>query len=153
MNEANDKIDYILPGSGWGNGYSYGDRYDVEENEIVALKLVVVSQALAERVHGNGSEDIKGKIDSYNDLLNDRTADGLYTVYNLTLTQAAPRTGTDIDTLTVYDNYTGAKVTAAPVGNTITLNIPYYFVDENRKSHDNLFLDYTPEQGGQTAPC
>ena len=151
MNETNDEIDYILPGVGWDKGYSYGDRYDVEENEIVALKLIVVSQALAEKVHGEGSEDAKGKIDSYNDLLKDRTADGLYTEYNLTLTQAAPRTGTDIDTLTVYDNYTGAKVTAAPVGNTITLNIPYYFVDENRKSHENLFLDYTPEQGGQTA--
>ncbi|HIV46474.1 MAG TPA: S-layer homology domain-containing protein [Candidatus Acutalibacter stercorigallinarum] len=151
MNETNDEIKYILPGVGWNKSYSYGDRYNHNDGDIVALKLIVISQALAEKVQGVGSEEAKGKIDSYNDLLKDRTADGLYTEYKLTLTQAAPRTGTDIDTLTVYDNYTGAKVTAAPVGNTITLNIPYYFVDENRKSYKNLFLDYTPEQGGQTA--
>ena len=150
LNETTKKTTTSLPSVGWYDSYKYGDEYDVDD-KVYALKLIVVSEALAEKVQGVGSEEEKGKIDSYNDLLEDRTADGLYTEYKLTLTQAAPRTGTDIDTLTVYDNYTGAKVTAAPVGNTITLNIPYYFVDENRKSYKHLFLDYTPEQGGQTA--
>ena len=148
--DPEDEIKYVLPGVGWGNGYHYGDRYNFDDGEIVALKLIVVSEALADKVSEKEQWSPTSNINLYRDL-NTEANKPFYTEYELTLTQAAPRTGTDIDTLTVYDNYTGAKVTAAPVGNTITLNIPYYFVDENRKSHDNLFLDYTPEQGGQTA--
>ena len=93
----------------------------------------MVSEALAEKVQATSGSYVDGKIWNYNQL-NTAENQPFFTEYELTVTQAAPRTGTDIDTLTVYDNYTGAKVTAAPVGNTITLNIPYYFVDENRKS-------------------
>ena len=149
LNETTKKTTTSLPSVGWYGSYKYGDEYDVDD-KVYALKLIVVSEALADKVSEKEQWSQTSNINLYRDL-NTEAYKPFYTEYNLTLTQAAPRTGTDIDTLTVYDNYTGAKVTAAPVGNTITLNIPYYFVDENRKSHENLFLDYTPEQGGQTA--
>ena len=40
-------------------------------------------------------------------------------------------------------------MTATPNGDKFTITVPYYFTDENRNSHNDLYLDFTPEQGGQ----
>ena len=114
MNAAKTSTTISLPAEGWYGIYDYVDEYGVDD-DVYALKLIVVSEALAEKVQATSGSYVDGKIWNYNQL-NTAENQPFFTEYELTVTQAAPRTGTDIDTLTVYDNYTGAKVTAAPVG-------------------------------------
>ena len=120
-----------------GTYWAYGQRYN--EGAATPLKLIVVSEALAEKFN-TGS--------SYSALATEPNKP-FYTEYELTLTQKAPRTGNELESVSIYDNYTGTKITAEPVGDKFILNIPAYFVDENRKSVNSLYLDFTPEQGGQ----
>ncbi len=126
--------------------WNYG--MDLSKGDVKAdgpLKIVIVSQALAEEV-GEGK--------TYKTLADLKDADNktkpFYTVYELTLVKRAPRTNSTLESLSVYDNYTGTTIDAVKDGNTFTLNLPAYFVDETRKSEDALYLNFTPETGGQT---
>ena len=125
--------------------WNYG--MDLSKGDVKAdgpLKIVIVSQALAEEV-GEGK--------TYKTLADLKDADNktkpFYTVYELTLVKREPRTNSTLESLSVYDNYTGTTIDAVKDGNTFTLNLPAYFVDETRKSEDALFLNFTPETGGQ----
>ena len=142
LNEEFDgTVTNYLPAIALGSNtrYQYGDEYGVND-EVDPLKIVVVSEALKDKVHDG---------DAYNTLTSDATREPFYTEYELTLTQKAPRTGNELESVSIYDNYTGTKITAEPVGDKFILNIPAYFVDENRNSVNSLYLDFTPEQGGQ----
>ena len=147
LNETEDTVTAWLPGveTDSGKKYNYGTTWDTTNKKHDpadgTLTLVVVSEAMAEKVTAGTTK--------LADITSNNNYDSLYTEYNLTLTQKAPRTGNRLETLSVYDNYTGTKITATPVGNTFTLTLPAYFVDENRKSVNSLYLDFTPEQGGQ----
>ena len=146
LNETEDTVTAWLPGveTDSGKKYNYGTTWDTTNKKhdpaAGTLTLVVVSEAMAEKVTAGTT---------LADITSNNKYDSLYTEYNLTLTQKAPRTGNRLETLSVYDNYTGTKITATPVGDTFTLTLPAYFVDENRKSVNSLYLDFTPEQGGQ----
>ena len=125
--------------------WNYG--MDLSKGDVKAdgpLKIVIVSQALAEEV-GEGKT-----YKTLADLKNvDNKTKSFYTVYELTLVKRAPRTNSTLESLSVYDNYTGTTIDAVKDGNTFTLNLPAYFVDETRKSEDSLYLNFTPETGGQ----
>ena len=152
LNEVENTVGDTLPTVNWkdpDNNKTYWE-YGRDESEPSAkkpLKIVVVSQALAEKVSTTDP-------DAYNSLQElkdyDNETKPFYTVYELTLVKRAPRTNSTLESLSVYDNYTGTTIDAVKDGNTFTLNLPAYFVDETRKSEDALFLNFTPETGGQT---
>ena len=154
LNEETPTISNRLAGvEAYSGQYLYGNTWNLRnknhDKATDTLTLVVVSEALAEKVHGNQSEDTKGSIDTYTKLNTTANA-GMFQKYELTLTQAEPRTGANLTSLSVYDNYTGTMIDGVLVGNTYTITLPAYFVDSNRKSVDELYLDFKPEQGGQT---
>ena len=141
LNENNDEVTYYLPAVGVYNSYYYGNTYDSKTDDHPdALKLIVVSEALADKVYDTTTYA----------QLTKAANEPFYTEYDLTLTQKAPRTGNNLTSLSVYDNYTDTMIDAKLVGNTFTITLPYYFTDANRHSLDNLYLDFAPEQGGQT---
>ena len=154
LNEETPTISNRLAGvEAYSGQYLYGNTWNLgnknHDKATDTLTLVVVSEALAEKVHGNQSKDTKGSIDTYTKLNTTANA-GMFQKYELTLTQAEPRTGANLTSLSVYDNYTGTMIDGVLVGNTYTITLPAYFVDSNRKSVDELYLDFKPEQGGQT---
>ena len=132
----------ILPAEGWAgsNNFQYVDEYG-KDDAVTPLRIVVVSQAAAEQIDAG---------DTLTSIENNSKLDGLYTVYDLTLTQNAPRTGSNLTSLSVYDAYTDTTIDASIVGNEISIELPYYFTDGDRKSHNNLYLDYTTNEGGAT---
>lgn len=132
----------ILPAEGWAgsNNFQYVDEYG-KDDAVTPLQIVVVSQAAAEQIDAG---------DTLTSIENNSKLDGLYTVYDLTLTQNAPRTGSNLTSLSVYDAYTDTTIDASIVGNEISIELPYYFTDGDRKSHNNLYLDYTTNEGGAT---
>lgn len=134
----------ILPAEGWtgSNYFQYVDEYG-KDDAVTPLKVVVVSQALAEKVGTGTSITTLSALEV-------EANEGLYTVYDLTLTQNAPRTGSNLTSLSVYDAYTDTTIDASIVGNEISIELPYYFTDGDRKSHNNLYLDYTTNEGGAT---
>ena len=149
VNAIDHKVVTTLPTVGYEYKgtkiWNYG--MDLSKGDVKAdgpLKIVIVSQALAEEV-GEGK--------TYKTLADLKNADNktksFYTVYELTLVKRAPRTNSTLESLSVYDNYTGTTIDAVKDGNTFTLNLPAYFVDETRKSEDALYLNFTPETGGQ----
>ena len=147
LNEKTDKdatIDY-LPAAELNDraGYKYAKLWDGSKHidAPTSLEVIVASEALVDKLIGT---------ETLTNIQNNDDYDGTYTVYNLTLTQKAPRTGNNLESLSIYDNRTGKKVTATPNGDKFTITVPYYFTDENRNSHNDLYLDFTPEQGGQT---
>ena len=148
LNETEDTVTAWLPGveTDSSKKYNYGTTWDKTNKKHDpadgTLTLVVVSEAMA--------ESVTAKTTTLNSITSNAKYDSLYTKYEMTLTQAAPRTGNQLETLSVYDNYTGTKITATTVDNTFTLTLPAYFIDKNRKSVNSLYLDFTPEQGGQT---
>ena len=150
LNEIDKTVGETLPTVNWKDSSKTYWEYGRDASEPSAkspLKIVVVSQALAEKV-GTTKTD---KYDSLADLKNDdKATKPFYTVYELTLVKRAPRTNSTLESLSVYDNYTGTTIDAVKDGNTFTLNLPAYFVDETRKSEDSLYLNFTPETGGQT---
>ena len=132
----------ILPAEGWAGSknFQYVDEYG-KDDAVTPLQIVVVSQAAAEQIDAG---------DTLTSIENNSKLDGLYTVYDLTLTQNAPRTGSNLTSLSVYDAYTDTTIDASIVGNEISIELPYYFTDGDRKSHNNLYLDYTTNEGGAT---
>ena len=132
----------ILPAEGWAgsNNFQYVDEYG-KDDAVTPLQIVVVSQAAAEQIDAGVT---------LTSIENNSKLDGLYTVYDLTLTQNAPRTGSNLTSLSVYDAYTDTTIDASIVGNEISIELPYYFTDGDRKSHNNLYLDYTTNEGGAT---
>ena len=152
LNEVENTVGDTLPTVNWkdpDNNKTYWE-YGRDESEPSAkkpLKIVVVSQALAEKVSTTDP-------DAYNSLQELKDKDNetkpFYTVYELTLVKRDPRTNSTLESLSVYDNYTGTTIDAVKDGDTFTLNLPAYFVDAKRKSEDSLFLNFTPETGGQT---
>ena len=149
LNEENPTIKSYL--ASVNAAYQYGTTWNLNTKQHdkapETLTLVVVSEALAEKVHGQ--KETGGSIDTYTKLNTTANA-GMFQKYELTLTQAEPGIGNKLTSLSVYDNYTGAKVDGVLVGNTFTITLPYYFTDSSRWSLDNLYLDYAPYQGGQT---
>ena len=140
LNETSGKIANALPSVGWYGSYAYGNEFQ-STDPVTPLQIVVVSQAAAEQIDAG---------DSLTSIENNSKLDGLYTVYDLTLTQNAPRTGSNLTSLSVYDAYTDTTIDASIVGNEISIELPYYFTDGDRKSHNNLYLDYTTNEGGAT---
>ena len=134
----------ILPAEGWAGSknFRYVDEYG-KDDAVTPLKVVVVSQALAEKVGTGTSITTLSALEV-------EANEGLYTVYDLTLTQNAPRTGSNLTSLSVYDAYTDTTIDASIVGNEISIELPYYFTDDYRKSHDQLYLNYTTNEGGAT---
>ena len=106
------------------------------------LTLVVVSEAWAENI-------TTGESRNYTKLVANKDAKGLYTPYELTLTRRDPRIDNTLDSLSVYDAYTGTEIMAEKNGEIFTLTLPAYMVDTNRKSVEKLYLNYGPNDGGQ----
>ena len=140
LNETSGKIANALPSVGWYGSYAYGNEFQ-STDPVTPLQIVVVSQAAAEQID---------ETDTLTSIENNSKLDGLYTVYDLTLTQNAPRTGSNLTSLSVYDAYTDTTIDASIVGNEISIELPYYFTDDYRKSHDQLYLNYTTNEGGAT---
>ena len=137
LNEDTATISRRLVTSNFGN-YDYADSYSNTADGKKPLDIYVLSEALTEKTYTVSSLDA------------DTTAHGLYSIYQLTLTQAKPRQTTEITSFAVYDHYTGNTSATATIGNgVITLTVPYYFTDSDRPSEDNLFLDFGV-QGGET---
>ena len=137
LNEDTATIRKLLVQS-TGYNYDYADSYGVSTDGKKPLDIYVLSEALTEKTYTVSSLDA------------DTTAHGLYSIYQLTLTQAKPRQTTEITSFAVYDHYTGNTSATATIGNgVITLTVPYYFTDSDRPSEDNLFLDFGV-QGGET---
>ena len=99
-----------------------------------ALKIIVVSEAGAEQIQ-NGSDYVTAE---------KLIKDGLATEYELTLTQMKPRDDTNLDKVSIYDAYTGDRVYGEIKGDEITFELPYYFIDGNRKDHNQLYFDTSP---------
>ena len=137
LNEDTATITKLLVQSN-GTNYDYADSYSNTADGKKPLDIYVLSEALTEKTYTVETLD------------KDSTAHGLYSIYQLTLTQAAPRKTTEITSFAVYDHYTGNTSATATIGNgVITLTVPYYFTDSDRPSEDNLFLDFGV-QGGET---
>ncbi|HIV46476.1 MAG TPA: S-layer homology domain-containing protein [Candidatus Acutalibacter stercorigallinarum] len=137
LNEDTATITKLLVQSN-GTNYDYADSYSNTADGKKPLDIYVLSEALTEKTYTVSSLDA------------DTTAHGLYSIYQLTLTQAKPRQTTEITSFAVYDHYTGNTSATATIGNgVITLTVPYYFTDSDRPSEDNLFLDFGV-QGGET---
>ena len=120
-------------------------KYGKTEDEATAeapLTLVVVSEAWAENI-------TTGVNRNYTNLVANKNAKGLYTPYELTLTCRDPRIDNTLDSLSVYDAYTGTEIMAEKNGEIFTLTLPAYMVDTNRKSVEKLYLNYGPNDGGQ----
>ena len=141
INENNKPVTDQLPDND-GTTYNYGKSYDgTTTTGAKPLQIVVTSEALTDVV-GTTVTTLSGlQAASYN---------GLYTVYELTLTQKAPRNGNTITEFSVLDAYTGNVAKAQIKGDEINLELPYYFTDANRKSVNNLYLDFTINEGGAT---
>ncbi len=139
LNETNDTVTTWLPAVGYSSAYYYGKEYPNSSFKS-ALQIVVVSEALADTIkQGTALSDLETNANK-----------GLYTMYNLTLTQKAPRNGNSITEFSVLDAYTGNVAKAQIKGDEINLELPYYFVDTNRKSNQELYLDFTINEGGAT---
>ena len=136
LNKDTATITKLLVTSNFGN-YDYADSYSNPADGKKPLDIYVLSEALTEKTYTVSSLDA------------DTTAHGLYSIYELTLTQAAPRTTTEITSFGVYDHDTGYTAQASIANGVITLTVPYYFTDTNRPSEDNLYLDFGV-QGGET---
>ncbi len=106
-----------------------------------SLQILVLSEAVDINIT-SGSTPVTAVTD--NDDYN-----GLYSIYEYTLTQAAPRTTTEITSFGVYDHDTGYTAQASIANGVITLTVPYYFTDTARDSYKNLYLDFGV-QGGET---
>ena len=156
LNEENPSIQSYL--ASVNKAYPYGTTWNLttkqHDKAVDTLTLIVVSEALAEDIgdadRNTFNSDNTGKSITLEKLEKNPNYAGLYQKYELTLTQAEPGIGNKLTSLSVYDNYTGAKVDGVLVGNTFTITLPYYFTDSSRWSLDNLYLDYAPYQGGQT---
>ena len=139
LNEVNDSVTTWLPAIGYSSQYYYGKEYPTS-NFQSSLQIVVVSEALAETINqGTAMTTLETEANK-----------GLYTIYELTLTQKAPRNGNTITEFSVLDAYTGNVAKAQIKGDEINLELPYYFVDSNRKSNQELYLDFTINEGGAT---
>ena len=139
LNETNDTVTTWLPAVGYSSAYYYGKEYPNSSFKS-ALQIVVVSEALADTIkQGTALSDLETNANK-----------GLYTMYNLTLTQKAPRNGNSITEFSVLDAYTGNVAKAQIKGDEINLELPYYFVDSKRKSNQELYLDFTINEGGAT---
>ena len=136
LNEDTATISKLLVTSNFGN-YDYADSYSNPADGKKPLDIYVLSEALTEKTYTVPSLDA------------DTTAHGLYSIYELTLTQAAPRTTTEITSFGVYDHDTGYTAQASIANGVITLTVPYYFTDTARDSYKNLYLDFGV-QGGET---
>ena len=147
---ANGNLFEIVPlaeeqvnGNKWfilaSSSYDYADSVGSSADGKKPLEIVVLSEALTEEGYTN-----------LNAIESDAKANGRYSIYEYTLTQAKPRQTTEVTSFAVYDHYTGNTSAAATIGNgTITLTVPYYFTDTNRPSQNSLYLDFSV-QGGET---
>ena len=136
LNEDTATIRKLLVQS-TGYNYDYADSYGVSTDGKKPLDIYVLSEALTEKTYTVETLD------------KDSTAHGRYSIYQLTLTQAAPRKTTEITSFGVYDHDTGYTAQASIANGVITLTVPYYFTDTARDSYKNLYLDFGV-QGGET---
>ena len=154
LNEINEEVtaEEVLPvahtrdgDTRYANAVDYGtadpanewaEKYTGKE----PLKIIVVSEAGAEQIQNGSDYATAEKL----------IKDGLATEYELTLTQMKPRDDTNLDKVSIYDAYTGDRVYGEIKGDEITFELPYYFIDGNRKDHNQLYFDYEPQRGGVT---
>ena len=128
--------------------WDYADSYASTSDGKTPLQILVASEAIVEDIT---SSTTLTQVQNHKDPTTGASDwNGLYSIYEYTLTQAKPRQTTEITSFAVYDHYTGNTSATATIGNgVITLTVPYYFTDGDRPSQNNLYLDFGV-QGGET---
>ena len=113
------------------------DTYKYEKNAsgYEALKLVVVSEALTV-ADGTALSS-----------LTVHTNLGKYSIYELTLEKQAARTTAELTGFAVYDAYNKTTVNGTISGTNITITLPAYYADINRKAASKLYIDYSVRGG------
>ena len=113
------------------------DTYKYEKNDPAyeALQLVVVSEALTV-ADGTALSS-----------LTVHTNLGKYSIYELTLEKQAARTTAELTGFAVYDAYNKTTVNGTISGTNITITLPAYYADTNRRAASKLYIDYSVRGG------
>ena len=113
------------------------DDYKYEKNAsgYKALQLVVVSEA------------VTVPADADIDDITVNTNLGKRSIYELTLEKQAPRTTAELTGFAVYDAYNKTTVNGTISGTNITITLPAYYADINRKAASKLYIDYSVRGG------
>ena len=136
--------DYMFDNN--GRDWNYGKEADGNPNGSEAVKILVASEAIVE---GITSSTTLTQVQNHVNSAGASDWNGLYSIYEYTLTQNAPRTSTEITSFGVYNDDTGYTAQASIANGVITLTVPYYFTDNTRGQNTNMYLDFGV-QGGET---